>query len=717
MRFLVVDSGPLIKGIRLERIDAERFVTVPEVLSEIRDKQTRALLETLPVELETREPSDEAMIAVSQFARQTGDLPVLSTVDLRVLALTWMLEKECHGGVAHLRTTPPSRAAPKAATSEEAPGATNAPTTEASAATNGSMPGWPDDDGGALDEAAFAAAAEEGEAAAVASLSLADDGEQEDEGDGEVEEVLDDVPQRVLQGLYLGSVDAAQNLPALRARGITHVLTVAKELSQEWPAEFAHKYVAVQDSETVENDLLSQFAPCNAFIDGARAAGGGVLVHCLAGRSRSAAVCAAYLMHAAEAAGADAALRHVREARPWVEPNAAFVAQLRSYEEQLVAAAKMAKAATKEDNPVLALVDAVGKGFADFFSGFGKKPPPVPAVVGTAGTSGGDSAPAAAEEEEAAATGAPQPTKTAFSWASVAAAPAAAAPPPPKSSSSAAASVAASAPPPPSQPAAAVEAAPTQPEDVPAAAAKEGAWPSAPQQGDGGGGGGGSGGATTTRPDELDDDLPWITVENLKEKQATEESSKFSYAPDASVLVSCVTTDYAMQSVLMQMNMRLLGVDGMVMKSVKQWVLRCSGCFTVHREMGRQFCLKCGNTSLVRLIAIVDAQGQTRVLPERGAPARVRSTNTRGTKFAMPMPQAGRAGAQNLILAEDQHLEAVEKKRRQGRKKGVDVFDADYDNDSHFGRAGKKGQAYGINTTVGVGKRNPNDVRTRSKKR
>ena len=82
----------------------------------------------------------------------------------------------------------------------------------------------------------------------------------------------------------------------------------------------------------------------------------------------------------------------------------------------------------------------------------------------------------------------------------------------------------------------------------------------------------------------------------------------------------------------------------------------------------------------------------------------------------MPMPQVGRH-AQNLILAEDQHAEAVEKKRRQGRKKGVDVFDADYDNDSHFGRAGKKGQAYGINTTVGVGKRNPNDVRTRPKKR
>ena len=118
----------------------------------------------------------------------------------------------------------------------------------------------------------------------------------------------------------------------------------------------------------------------------------------------------------------------------------------------------------------------------------------------------------------------------------------------------------------------------------------------------------------------------------------------------------------------------------------------------------------------MRIIAIVDAQGQTRVLPERGAPARVRSTNTRGTKYAMPMPLVGRH-AQNLILAEDQHAEALEKKRRQGRKKGVDVFDADYDNESHFGRAGKKGQAYGVRTTVGFGKGNPNDVRNRSKKR
>ena len=63
MKFLVVDSGPLIKGVRLERIEAEHYVTVPEVMLEIRDKQTRQLMNTLPVELETREPSEEAILA------------------------------------------------------------------------------------------------------------------------------------------------------------------------------------------------------------------------------------------------------------------------------------------------------------------------------------------------------------------------------------------------------------------------------------------------------------------------------------------------------------------------------------------------------------------------------------------------------------------------------------------------------------------------------
>ena len=49
--------------------------------------------------------------------------------------------------------------------------------------------------------------------------------------------------------------------------------------------------------------------------------------------------------------------------------------------------------------------------------------------------------------------------------------------------------------------------------------------------------------------------------------------------------------------------------------------------------------------------------------------------------------------------------------------KSFDVFDPDYDNEAHFGRTGKKGGARGGALQVGNGKRNPNDVRSRTKKR
>ena len=38
LRYAVIDSGPLIKGLRLETLNAEVLVTVPEVLSELRDE-------------------------------------------------------------------------------------------------------------------------------------------------------------------------------------------------------------------------------------------------------------------------------------------------------------------------------------------------------------------------------------------------------------------------------------------------------------------------------------------------------------------------------------------------------------------------------------------------------------------------------------------------------------------------------------------------------
>ena len=40
-----------------------------------------------------------------------------------------------------------------------------------------------------------------------------------------------------------------------------------------------------------------------------------------------------------------------------------------------------------------------------------------------------------------------------------------------------------------------------------------------------------------------------------------------------------MTGDYAMQNVALQMGMNLVDMDGVGVKSVKTWVLRCHGCF------------------------------------------------------------------------------------------------------------------------------------------
>ena len=102
---VVVDANAIVKGIRLERL-AEEAVTIPEVLREIKDRQARHTLATLPFELKVRDPDEESIKAVRRFARLTGDLGALSDPDVRCIALHLMLENEAHG-LAHVRSEPP----------------------------------------------------------------------------------------------------------------------------------------------------------------------------------------------------------------------------------------------------------------------------------------------------------------------------------------------------------------------------------------------------------------------------------------------------------------------------------------------------------------------------------------------------------------------------------------------------------------------------------
>ncbi|MCJ1467934.1 hypothetical protein MMC07_006559 [Pseudocyphellaria aurata] len=78
-------------------------------------------------------------------------------------------------------------------------------------------------------------------------------------------------------------------------------------------------------------DLLQHLPATCQFIAEARAAGGTVLVHCLAGVSRSTTVVVAYLMKS-EGLTRDAALQSVQEARDCACPNQGFMVQLQRWQ-------------------------------------------------------------------------------------------------------------------------------------------------------------------------------------------------------------------------------------------------------------------------------------------------------------------------------------------------------------------------------------------------
>ena len=80
--------------------------------------------------------------------------------------------------------------------------------------------------------------------------------------------------------------------------------------------------------------------------------------------------------------------------------------------------------------------------------------------------------------------------------------------------------------------------------------------------------------------EEEDDDDGWITPSNLVKHKARD--SGFETSPNiktSKIEVACATSDFAMQNVLLQMNLKLLSLDGVMITKTKNWVLRCHACF------------------------------------------------------------------------------------------------------------------------------------------
>uniref|UniRef100_A0A034WKC3 Dual specificity protein phosphatase 22 n=1 Tax=Bactrocera dorsalis TaxID=27457 RepID=A0A034WKC3_BACDO len=84
-------------------------------------------------------------------------------------------------------------------------------------------------------------------------------------------------------------------------------------------------------ADTPDQNLSQYFSVCNDFIHAARLREGNVLIHCLAGMSRSVTVAVAYIMTATNLSWKEA-LKVVRAGRAVANPNIGFQTQLQEFE-------------------------------------------------------------------------------------------------------------------------------------------------------------------------------------------------------------------------------------------------------------------------------------------------------------------------------------------------------------------------------------------------
>ncbi|KIX09850.1 uncharacterized protein Z518_00931 [Rhinocladiella mackenziei CBS 650.93] len=193
---------------------------------------------------------------------------------------------------------------------------------------------------------------------------------------------------------------------------------------------------------------------------------------------------------------------------------------------------------------------------------------------------------------------------------------------------------------------------------------------------------------TQTKEETSDSDDGWITPSNIKRRQAKDgAASSKSQTETKHVQVATMTGDFAVQNVLLQMNLNLLSTKSCQrISQIKQFILRCHGCFSTTKDTTKQFCPRCGKPTLTRVSCTINDKGEVKLHLKANM-----QWNTKGNVYAIPKPVSGssnqkwkgpRSGGgqggwgNDLILAEDQK-EYIRAMAAMKRTKEKDLMDED----------------------------------------
>ncbi|XP_073907331.1 dual specificity protein phosphatase 8 isoform X2 [Castor canadensis] len=138
---------------------------------------------------------------------------------------------------------------------------------------------------------------------------------------------------RILPHLYLGSQKDVLNKDLMTQNGISYVLNASNSCPKPDFICDSH-FMRIPINDNYCEKLLPWLDKSIEFIDKAKLSSCQVIVHCLAGISRSATIAIAYIMKTM-GMSSDDAYRFVKDRRPSISPNFNFLGQLLEYERSL----------------------------------------------------------------------------------------------------------------------------------------------------------------------------------------------------------------------------------------------------------------------------------------------------------------------------------------------------------------------------------------------
>lgn len=201
----------------------------------------------------------------------------------------------------------------------------------------------------------------------------------------------------------------------------------------------------------------------------------------------------------------------------------------------------------------------------------------------------------------------------------------------------------------------------------------------------------------------------WVTSENFSRFNTNvgDATSETEYK------VACVTTDYSVQNVLMQIGLHVLAIDGYRIRELKLWGLLCRACGTSTRDTTKLWCPKCGHATVDRVPVTIDSETNQMIVHDNR-----RRIRTRGIRYSIPENKGGRN--RGPIFAEDELMMGgrMREIRRAQKLRGKEqlAHDPFADNTGdvnqwcvrHVTRSGTFVNAHAARVIVGYGRKNPN---------